>query len=213
MASMRIRGTTRRKPVAVFPDEERHTLLPWDDEPYEIADCRTAQVKHDHRVQCQEDLYLVPADRCPTRQQVEIRLGSKLVHISEANWSRPTSASPKVAAPLIPTLAPPSYPRTLPERWTISSAARRHWDRRWPNAPTASSTTHYPGPKSGRGIRLSCLWRNATCHSVSTPPARTPWPWTSSMCADWTHPGAGAETRGSTTTTHARVAGSLRPSR
>ncbi len=35
---MRIHGTTRRKPLVVFQDEERHTLLPWDGEPYEIAD-------------------------------------------------------------------------------------------------------------------------------------------------------------------------------
>ena len=59
----------------------RHTLLPWDGEPYEIADWRNAKVHPDHHIQCQQALYSVPSDRCPPRQQVEIRLGSKLVHI------------------------------------------------------------------------------------------------------------------------------------
>ena len=40
VAGMRVHGTTRRKPLVVFQDEERHTLLPWDGEPYEIADWR-----------------------------------------------------------------------------------------------------------------------------------------------------------------------------
>ena len=75
---MRIHGTTRRKPLVVFQDEERDALLPWGGEPYEIADWRTAKVHPDHHIQCQQALYSVPSDRCPPRQQVEIRLGSKL---------------------------------------------------------------------------------------------------------------------------------------
>ena len=77
---MRIHGTTRRKPLVVFQDEERAALLPWDGEPYEIADWRNAKVHPDHHIQCQQARYSVPSDRCPPRQQVEIRLGSKLVH-------------------------------------------------------------------------------------------------------------------------------------
>ena len=78
---MRIHGTTRRKPLVVFQDEERDALLPWDGEPYEIADWRNAKVHPDHHIQCQQALYSVPSDRCPPGQQVEIRLDSKLVHI------------------------------------------------------------------------------------------------------------------------------------
>ncbi len=78
---MRIHGTTRKKPLVVFQDEERHTLLPWDGEPYEIAHWRTAKVHQDHHIQCQQALYSVPPDVCPPGQQVEIRVGSKLVHI------------------------------------------------------------------------------------------------------------------------------------
>ena len=40
----------------VFQDEERDTLLPWDGEPYEIADWRTAKVHPDHHIQCQQAL-------------------------------------------------------------------------------------------------------------------------------------------------------------
>ena len=81
VAGMRIHGTTRRKPLVVFQDEERDALLPWDGEPYEIADWRTAKVHPDHHIQCLQALYSVPSDVCPPRQQVEIRVDSKLVHI------------------------------------------------------------------------------------------------------------------------------------
>ncbi len=57
---MRIYGTTREKPLVVFQDEERDTLLPWDGEPYEIAHWRTAKVYQDHHIQCQQALYSVP---------------------------------------------------------------------------------------------------------------------------------------------------------
>ena len=65
----------------VFQEEERHTLLSWDGEPYEIADWRNATVHPDHHIQCQQTLYSVPWDRCPPGRKVEIRLGSQLVHI------------------------------------------------------------------------------------------------------------------------------------
>ena len=81
VAGQRIHGTTRRLPLVVFQEEERHTLLPWDGEPYEIADWRTAKVHPDHHIQCHQALYSVPSDRCPPGRKVEIRLGSQLVHI------------------------------------------------------------------------------------------------------------------------------------
>ena len=81
VAGMRIHGTTRKQPLVVFQDEERDTLLPWDGEPYEIADWRNAKVHPDHHIQCQQALYSVPSDVCPPGQQVEIRVDSKLVHI------------------------------------------------------------------------------------------------------------------------------------
>ncbi len=81
VAGQRIHGTTRRKPLAVFRDEERQELLAWDGEPYEITHWRRAKVHPDHHVSCQYALYSVPSAMCPPGQQVEIRLGSKLVRI------------------------------------------------------------------------------------------------------------------------------------
>ena len=81
VAGRRVHGTTRRQPLAVFNEEERHTLLPWDEEPYEITHWRTVKVHPDHHVACQYALYSVPAALCPPGQQVEIGLGSKLVRI------------------------------------------------------------------------------------------------------------------------------------
>ena len=43
VAGLRIHGTTRRKPLVVFQDEERQALLPWDGEACEIADWRTSK--------------------------------------------------------------------------------------------------------------------------------------------------------------------------
>ncbi len=44
VAGLCIHGTIRRQPLLVFQDEERHTLLPWNGEAYEIADWREAKV-------------------------------------------------------------------------------------------------------------------------------------------------------------------------
>ena len=81
VAGMRIHGTTRRQPLVVFQDEERDALLPWNGEPYDIADWRNAKVHPDHHVQCRQALYSVPAAVCPPGQKVEVRVDSKLVRI------------------------------------------------------------------------------------------------------------------------------------
>ncbi len=81
VAGQRIHGTTRKKPLVVFQDEERHTLLPWDGIPYEIANWRTNTVHQDHHIQCQQALYSVPSHLCRPGQKVEVRVDSKLVRI------------------------------------------------------------------------------------------------------------------------------------
>ena len=81
VAGMRIHGTTRRHPLQVFLDEERHALLPWNGEPYELTHWRTAKVHTDYHVACQYALYSVPFALCPPGQQVEVGLGLKLVRI------------------------------------------------------------------------------------------------------------------------------------
>ena len=81
VAGLRVHGTTRRRPLQVFPDEERQALAPWDGEPYEVTHWRTAKVHPDHHVVCQYALYSVPSSLCPPGQRVEIGLGSKLAPI------------------------------------------------------------------------------------------------------------------------------------
>ena len=81
VAGLRIHGTTRRKPLVVFQDEERQALLPWDGEAYEIADWREAKVHQDHHVQCRQALYSVPSGLCPPGRKVEVKVDSKLVRI------------------------------------------------------------------------------------------------------------------------------------
>ena len=65
VAGMRVHGTTRRRPLQVFQDEERQALAPWDGEPYEVTHWRTAKVQPDHHVACQYALYSVPSSLCP----------------------------------------------------------------------------------------------------------------------------------------------------
>ena len=81
VAGLRIHGTTHRKPLVVFQDEERQALISWDGEPYEIADWRNAKVHQGHHIQCHQALYSVPSALCPPGQRVEIRADSKLVRI------------------------------------------------------------------------------------------------------------------------------------
>ena len=64
VAGQRVHGTTRRQPLAVFLDEERHALAAWDGEPYEITRWRTVKGAQDHHVACQYTLYSVPSSLC-----------------------------------------------------------------------------------------------------------------------------------------------------
>ena len=52
-----------------------------DGEPYDIGDWRSAKVHPDHHIQCRQALYSVPSGLCPPGQEVEVRVGSKLVRI------------------------------------------------------------------------------------------------------------------------------------
>ncbi len=81
VAGLRIHGTTRRKPLLVFQDEEREALLPWDGEPCETADWREAKAHRDHHIQCRSALYSVPSGQCPPGRKAEVRVDSKLVRI------------------------------------------------------------------------------------------------------------------------------------
>ena len=109
----RIHGTTRRKPLVVFQDEERHALLPWDGEPYEITHWRTAKVHSRPSRGLQYALYSVPSTVCPPGQKVEIRMDSKLVRIyHRGKLLKIHQRQPKAAGPPIPKIIPPSFPPT-----------------------------------------------------------------------------------------------------
>jgi len=81
VAGQRVHGTTRRLPLVVFQEEEQRALLPWDGEPYDLPDWRTAMVHPDHHIACRYALYSVPHSVCPPGARVEVQLDSKLVRI------------------------------------------------------------------------------------------------------------------------------------
>ena len=81
VAGMRVHGTTRRRPLQVFRDEERQALVPWDGEPYEghsLAHCQGPS-RSPRGLPVRPLLGAVVL--CPPGQRVEIGLGSKLVRI------------------------------------------------------------------------------------------------------------------------------------
>lgn len=81
VAGQRVHGTTRRLPLVVFREEEQASLLPWNGEPYEVADWGSATVHPDHHISFRYAIYSAPHDICPPRSKVEVRGDSKLVSI------------------------------------------------------------------------------------------------------------------------------------
>jgi len=81
VAGARIHGTTRRLPLVVFKEEEQVALLPWDGEPYGIADWRDVTVHPDHHIAYRYALYSVPYHRCPSGTKLEVRGDGKLVRL------------------------------------------------------------------------------------------------------------------------------------
>jgi transposase len=78
-AGMRIHGTTRKRPLAVFEDEERALLLPLTRERYDPPSWARCKVHPDHHVSFAKALY-----SAPTRyigESVWVRGDSKLVRI------------------------------------------------------------------------------------------------------------------------------------
>ena len=165
-------------PCRVFVDEELRILAPWDGEPYEVTDWRTAKVHPDHHVACQYALYSVPSALCPPGQRVEIGLDAKLVRIyHQGRLVKVHPRQPRGGRATDPLDYPPeltSYTLRAPEGIKRSAAEQ---GPQWPNLPTDSLTDPCLGPGSGRATS-SCAWGNATLPSVSTPPAAGPWTWT-----------------------------------
>lgn len=81
VAGQRVHGTTRRLPLVVFQEEEQAVLLPYDGEPYDVPDWRTATVHPDHHIAYDYAIYSVPSSSCPPGTKVEVRGDSKVVRI------------------------------------------------------------------------------------------------------------------------------------
>ncbi len=78
-AGMRAHGTTRKRPLAVFENEERDTLLPLTRERYDPPTWAECSVHPDHHIQFDKVLYSVPTRYL--RHKVTVRADSKLVRI------------------------------------------------------------------------------------------------------------------------------------
>ena len=188
VAGQRTHGTTRRKPLQVFQDEEHNALIPWGGDPYEVTDWRTAKVHPDHHVACQYALYSAPSALCPPGQQVEIGLGRKLVRIyHRGKLVKIHPRQPRGGRSTDPADYPTeltAYTLRAPEGIKRRAGAPGSRGRRWPNSPTGFSTVPYPGPGYARATS-SCAWDNAIPRSAWTSPAAGLWRWTSSTWAGW----------------------------
>ncbi len=80
-AGQRVHGTTRRLPLVVFQEEEQSRLLPWDGEPYDVADWKRVTVHPDHHIAYRYALYSAPSSTCPPGTKLEVRGDSKLVRL------------------------------------------------------------------------------------------------------------------------------------
>jgi hypothetical protein len=78
-AGMRVHGTTRKRPLVVFENEERDTLLPITRQRYDPPSWAECTVHPDHHLQFEKGLYSVPTRYL--RQKVSVRGDSKLVRI------------------------------------------------------------------------------------------------------------------------------------
>jgi transposase len=79
VAGQRVHGTTRKRPLAVFEDEERAKLTPLRGERFDPPVWAEAKVHPDHHIQFQKALYSVPTRHVGKR--VWVRGDSKLVRI------------------------------------------------------------------------------------------------------------------------------------
>jgi len=78
-AGMRVHGTTRKRPLVVFENEERDKLLPLTRERFDPPTWAECTVHPDHHIQFEKALYSVPTRYL--RQKVSVRGDSKLVRI------------------------------------------------------------------------------------------------------------------------------------
>ena len=81
VAGQRVHGTTRRMPLAVFQEEEKAHLLPYDGEPYDVPGWHSATVHPDHHIYYRYAIYSAPDSTCPPGTKLEVRGDRKLVQL------------------------------------------------------------------------------------------------------------------------------------
>lgn len=81
VAGQRVHGTTRRRPLDVFTEEELPHLRQWDWPRYEIAKSRTVKVQPDYHVTCEYALYSVPHGVLSPGANVRVEYDAHLVRV------------------------------------------------------------------------------------------------------------------------------------
>jgi Integrase core domain len=78
-AGLRLHGTTRKRPLLVFEEEEQKTMLPLSAERFDVPVWAECKVHRDHHVRFKNALYSVPT--CYVGKEVEIKGTRALVRI------------------------------------------------------------------------------------------------------------------------------------
>lgn len=81
VAGLRVHGTTRQLPRAVFEAEEQAKLQPYDGTLYDVPEWKEVTVHPDHHVSFGQALYSLPSATCPPGTKVEVRGDRALVKL------------------------------------------------------------------------------------------------------------------------------------
>jgi hypothetical protein len=76
---MRIHGTTRKRPLVVFNEEEKSCLLPLSEERFDVPRWGSVKVHPDHHIRFGNSLYSVPTQYIG--KEVSVRKDSRLLRI------------------------------------------------------------------------------------------------------------------------------------
>ena len=79
IAGMRIHGTTRKRPLIVFNEEEKAALLPLTEERFDVPRWGSVKVHPDHHIRFGNSLYSVPTQYIG--KEVSVRKDSRLLRI------------------------------------------------------------------------------------------------------------------------------------
>jgi hypothetical protein len=79
IAGMRIHGTTRKRPLIVFNEEEKSKLLPLSEERFDVPRWGSVKVHPDHHIRFGSSLYSVPTQYIG--KEVSVRKDSRLLRI------------------------------------------------------------------------------------------------------------------------------------